>query len=316
MKLPGVLLICAIMTEAVYDYCGSQSCSTPKGHTMCKYPLETLGCEGSRYGLTANERKVILDRHNMHRQTVARGEERPQPPASNMMKMRWHMEAARIAQRWANQCATNHDTCRSLENLESVGQNIAFHRLSIKPDFEGELVRMVDTWYTEVANVDTVNVDSLGDVDNIDGYTQLVWAETTAVGCGFLVKDAPSNERRLAILVCNYVPSGNYRHKPMYKRGRACSECPGTSKCSKRYPGLCTHEDDDAGRDPKDHKGKIFTGPSGKDYDDRSGRDCSEPEDMSYRRRAGDDAFSDKPSVFVLLCLLLCVCWFHDVLAG
>lgn len=314
IKLPGVLFVCAMIRETVgYDYCASQLCSTLKDHTMCKYPADSIACPGNGVGLTQSMRQVILERHNMYRQTVARGQQSPQPPASNMMKLRWHDEAARIAQRWANQCANGHDSCRSLANLESVGQNIASHKLSRSPDIEGEIMRMIDTWYAEVENVDTDQVDGVGNVDNIHDYTQLVWAETTAIGCGLIIK-SPANSERVASLVCNYVPSGNYLHKPMYKRGKACSECPGTTKCSKRYPGLCTHEDDesDPSRDPRRRREPPAPG---KDYGDRSGRDCSDPEDMSYRRRAGGAVLSTKPSVFLLLCLLLCVYWFHDVLA-
>merc|ERR1711862_835038 len=42
-------------------------------------------------------------------------------------------------------------------------------------------------------------------------YTQIVWGETSKIGCGASI----------------------------YKTGNPCSECPGNTVCSQQYPGLC-----------------------------------------------------------------------------
>jgi hypothetical protein len=58
-------------------------------------------------------------------------------------------------------------------------------------------------------------------------YTQLVWAQTAKVGCGFV--QYGKNEQ---LLVCNYLPAGNTIGQKMYEQGSACSMCPSShSNC-------------------------------------------------------------------------------------
>lgn len=288
-----LLTISAIIAVTTgFDYCTIQSC--PKEHTLCKYTNESIACpgDGVKGGLTEELKKAILDRHNVHRQRVALGKQSAQPHASNMMKLTWHSEAERIAQRWANQCVSNHDSCRNLENI-AVGQNFASHSVSLtSPDVKGTIVKMVDMWYDEVKDFSRDQVDHFEFVSNTAHYTQVVWAETTAVGCGF-IEMAPGKSYRPTNLFCNYVPSGNFISSPIYKRGQACSGCPRDTQCSKEYPGLCTSDKSDFGGVPKDDVG----------------------EDDGYKKDGDDEdiAILPKPSVFVLLCLLLCLFWFCDV---
>ena len=68
-------------------------------------------------------------------------------------------------------------------------------------------------------------------------YTQLVWAETNRVGCGFT--SYSTDNRRINYYVCNYGPAGNFAGKEVYKMGPACSQCPAQSVCSTQYPNLC-----------------------------------------------------------------------------
>lgn len=294
IKLQELLLASAIISETIaFDYCTIKSC--PNEHTLCKYTSETIACpgDGVKGGLTEELKKAILDRHNVHRQRVALGKQSPQPHASNMMKLSWHEEAEKIAQRWANQCVSSHDSCRALEN-SAVGQNFASHSISLtSPDVKGTIVKMVDMWYDEVKDF-TGKVDSFEFVGNTAHYTQVVWAESTAIGCGF-IELAPQTNYMMANLFCNYVPSGNFMRSPLYKRGKACSECPEGTECSKEYPGLCTSDKDDFGGVPTDDAGG----------DDDYGQGD-----------ADDEAILPKPSVFVLLCLLLGLYWFCDVLTA
>lgn len=73
---------------------------------------------------------------------------------------------------------------------------------------------------------------------NVAGhYTQLVWAETNRVGCGFTAYSV--NNRRINYYVCNYGPAGNFAGKEVYKTGPGCSQCPTQSVCSTQFPNLC-----------------------------------------------------------------------------
>ena len=55
---------------------------------------------------------LILNKHNELRAKVANGQQIGQPSASNMKKLKWSPELAKIAQRWADQCPSYHDTNR------------------------------------------------------------------------------------------------------------------------------------------------------------------------------------------------------------
>ena len=56
-------------------------------------------------------------------------------------------------------------------------------------------------------------------------YTQVVWADTFKVGCGFTAYRAPNGWHN-KYYVCNYGPAGNIIGGSMYQEGSACSKCP------------------------------------------------------------------------------------------
>jgi hypothetical protein len=66
-------------------------------------------------------------------------------------------------------------------------------------------------------------------------YTQIAWADTYKIGCGFTAHSRSDNDRRL--YVCNYGPGGNYIGGNMYKIGAPCTKCPAVApSCN---DGLC-----------------------------------------------------------------------------
>jgi len=66
-------------------------------------------------------------------------------------------------------------------------------------------------------------------------YTQVVWAETYKVGCGFKAYQASDGYKKF--YVCNYGPGGNIIGGSMYTEGDACTACPAdASGCNN---GLC-----------------------------------------------------------------------------
>jgi hypothetical protein len=69
-------------------------------------------------------------------------------------------------------------------------------------------------------------------------YSQMIWADTNRVGCGFTsYRDNGTLETNL--YVCNYGPAGNFIGLPSYKVGRPCSQCPTNSACGSRFTHLC-----------------------------------------------------------------------------
>ena len=65
----------------------------------------------------------------------------------------------------------------------------------------------------------------------IGHYTQLVWAETYRIGCGFARHGARGGFGGTALYVCDYGPGGNMMGKPVYMSGPACTQCPDGTTC-------------------------------------------------------------------------------------
>ena len=76
-------------------------------------------------------------------------------------------------------------------------------------------------------------------------FTQAAWAESTQLGCGYMVHEQIDENGQIwnkHVVVCNYCPIGNVSikglGKPVFKAGKACSSCP--PKFPKCDDGLCT----------------------------------------------------------------------------
>merc|ERR1712020_452603 len=101
---------------------------------------------------------------------------------------------------------------------------------------------MVGMWYGEVKDMTKKARKSFSSNNALTGatgvighYTQVVWAESHEVGCGYMTSVKGTNFE--SVLVCNYGPGGNFRGKPVYQKGMPGSKCEaGTKKTS---DGLC-----------------------------------------------------------------------------
>ncbi|XP_011054202.1 PREDICTED: venom allergen 3-like, partial [Acromyrmex echinatior] len=125
----------------------------------------------------------------------------------------WSNQLA-IAQRWANQCNYKHDACRDIDKYQ-VGQNIAQSYSSGENDFT--MRSFIEMWYDEVEKFDANRVNQPFEMQVETGhYTQIVWAETRDVGCGFIMYD---NQKKwnTSSLVCNYSPAGNIINGRIYE---------------------------------------------------------------------------------------------------
>jgi len=219
-------------------------------NTMCIYEEGPVAACGDVKVLGVKDQAVkdaIVDKHNELRSKVANGQESQgvgggQPKAANMRKLVWNDELADVAQRWVDQCTNGHDKNRRTETYSHVGQNWAW-RGSWKLEDQAELAtKMVGWWYDEVKDITQKAVNSFSSDNAITGstgvighYTQVVWADSYEVGCGYMSSVKGSNTE--SVLVCNYGPGGNYLGSPVYEQGQPGSNCPsGTKKTS---DGLC-----------------------------------------------------------------------------
>ena len=72
----------------------------------------------------------------------------------------------------------------------------------------------------------------------IGHFTQVIWAETSRVGCGFTVYSLDGAANQL-FYSCNYAPGGNMVDSQIYQLGAPASQCPSGYKASSDYPSLC-----------------------------------------------------------------------------
>ncbi|XP_050302585.1 venom allergen 5 2-like [Anthonomus grandis grandis] len=189
-------------------------------------------------GVTEEEKRTIIDHHNKMRQSVALGQIGGQPPASNMMEMKWDDELANRAQWWASSChSERHDKGRHNSRFP-VGQNIATTWTTKPPssyeDIESNFPYAMSKWFDEYK---FFNFGGIGS-GKTGHYTQMLWAETNLVGCGFAFYFDPS-QGYTKNYVCNYGPGGNVRGQPPYEKGYPSCNQFGLQE-SRQYSGLCS----------------------------------------------------------------------------
>ncbi|ALG69392.2 SCP-like extracellular [Beggiatoa leptomitoformis] len=115
----------------------------------------------------------------------------------NVSAVRWSVDVASVAQRWANQLQTK--GCPLEHSYQGgYGENIAASTgMGLTPE------RVVDLWASEVEDYDYVN--NRCKAGKVCGhYTQVVWQASAEIGCG---KASCGNTE---VWVCNYNPPGNY----------------------------------------------------------------------------------------------------------
>lgn len=135
----------------------------------------------------------ITAAHNAARCAVATAD--PLPPLA------WSSEVAATAQAYADALAA--EGCPLQHSSSPYGENIFWGSAT----YDGQFV--VDAWMTEES---CYSGGSIGDCSCTCGhYTQIVWRDTTRVGCG--VGACPGGGE---IWVCNYDPPGNYVGQPPF----------------------------------------------------------------------------------------------------
>ncbi|KAL3209980.1 hypothetical protein MRX96_037525 [Rhipicephalus microplus] len=199
-------------------------------HTACLPPNKECTIKASR--VSKADIKLILKTHNHYRGMVAMGKLKKFPAATNMRQLLWDEELASVAQAKADQCTNadgelHHDKAadRFTTKFKSVGQNLAFQRSTL------HLLPVSPTGH----------------------FTQIVWALTGYVGCGYTdytvtgAKEMPY----MQLYVCNYGTAGNVLTRPIYLTGAVCTACPKGTTCVKKT-GLCSPPEGTAALDERD----------------------------------------------------------------
>lgn len=118
-------------------------------------------------------------------------------PGTGLPMMSWDPALADVAKAWAERCDFNHSNNQYGENLYvSTSAN--------------EGTRAVESWASEVEDYD---YDANQCRDVCGHYTQIVWRDSTKVGCGFADCDVLTGVGSFSsgrLWVCNYDPPGNW----------------------------------------------------------------------------------------------------------
>ncbi len=144
-----------------------------------------------RSGLSPTERDEILNAHNQWRQRYG------VPP------LKWSSQLADFAQEWANYLADKGFRLQHRSyGMSHYGENIAAaNGRSLTP------TQVVDMWGNEVKDYNYAT----NTCRRVCGhYTQVVWKNTTEVGCGMVHIGGQE------VWVCNYNPPGNFMGQKPY----------------------------------------------------------------------------------------------------
>lgn len=145
---------------------------------------------------SASVKTESLDAHNKYRADVG------------LANLVWSSSLAESAQAWADIVAQTEVISPSM-GRENVGESIAYgsSRSNTVTDF-------VNAWGEEKEDfiVDEIYpaCSVTGDIEDVKHYTQMVWEETTSVGC------AVGTNAGKMYYVCHYSPAGNINGQPAY----------------------------------------------------------------------------------------------------
>jgi len=212
---------------------------------ICKGVGAPDGCplEMTTTGVTEDQTKAILEKHNQVRRKVAKGEYEfaNQLNAANMKKLVWNEKLASSAQKKVN------DQCSFGDRLDLPGADASFKRSWLLSDPANTTMEMEDLeniiqyWFdliiigggdqsdppfnqsqTDISRVDMTGWDGTGDkpASSIAG-SALGWAGTESLGCGLVIY-SKENWRMLEMLCFYDTPT--------------CSSCQPGFSCD---DGLC-----------------------------------------------------------------------------
>ncbi|MES2893853.1 MAG: CAP domain-containing protein [Bacteroidota bacterium] len=146
--------------------------------------------------LTMNE-KAVLEAHNKLRREVG------------VPDLVWSNELAARAQTWAYELAKKNMGEFVLEHSQTkhIGENIVGGFVQGRTPDQA----VTDAWGdNEKPNFDPNTRKCIGDKE-CGHYTQVVWRNTTQVGCAIAV-----NPNGKYLLICNYSPPGNFNNQPAF----------------------------------------------------------------------------------------------------
>jgi hypothetical protein len=138
----------------------------------------------------------LTSAHNAARAAVSPA---ASPPLPDLV---WSDEVAAVAQSWSDRCSFEHSQSK-------FGENIFASSGSATPQ------EVVDSWVREAQDYDYES----NQCRNVCGhYTQVVWRDSTRLGCGVTscTTGSPFGDGSWQLWVCNYDPPGNFNEQKPY----------------------------------------------------------------------------------------------------
>ncbi|MGH6877162.1 MAG: CAP domain-containing protein, partial [Rhizomicrobium sp.] len=144
---------------------------------------------------TAKQKIELLAAHNKYRSQV--GDQ----------ALTWSDDLAASAQIWAQHLAKDVHALKHSGAL-AKGENLAMWTAG-----RASLTQLVDLWGAEkhyFVESSFPNVSTTGDWKTVAHYTQMIWRNTTEVGCGLATGGGDD------YLVCQYAPQGNFMGQKVF----------------------------------------------------------------------------------------------------
>ena len=183
--------------NAVIDGCG-----------VCDGDGSTCDCSAGSYC------DQMITAHNGVRQGVNDGTYFSQPvPATYMPDVTWDPLLAQVALDYASQCAWGHNPNRTSEYEALGGSGSLGENISASTDERTPEEVVLNQWASEVTFYD-YGSNTCSDV--CGHYTQIVWADTTRIGCATVYCAMIQTLWEGYFTVGNYAPPGNYNNERPY----------------------------------------------------------------------------------------------------
>ncbi|XP_078684965.1 uncharacterized protein LOC144918273 isoform X2 [Branchiostoma floridae x Branchiostoma belcheri] len=210
-----------------YRQAAEQDRQTARARGVDRQTASAAGVSRARRSASDDDIAVLLRAHNDARASAA-------PTAANMKNMFWDERLAFKAQSYSARCryAANPDRSVGGEGFATAGENLFASAGSTG------LEAAVAAWQGEGAGYDFTS-NTCAEGADCTRYTQLMWAASYKVGCGWTVCPRLENfdGTDVFFLVCNYGPEGNTGGDRPYRSGAECSRCAFGNVCTE--DGLC-----------------------------------------------------------------------------
>ncbi|KAL1446807.1 hypothetical protein MTO96_028721 [Rhipicephalus appendiculatus] len=242
-----VIVVVALIPHAQGQiYCLKEYKISPN-HTGCKNANNITTVPA--YGLQSFYKDVLLQLFNSYRSSVAVGNCKPFPSAANMLKLDWDNELATLAYLHSAFLinASNWPLHDEVENrfttrFKETGQSVAvLHNTTHR--YVSYWNTVIREWFAEYQLMKLAAVGSYDADESTTNVSQMWWATTKYVGCGYSTMLMPNGHDFDHAYVCNFGPAGNVRGHAIYRQGATCGACPKETRCEPTT-GLCSVVDE------------------------------------------------------------------------